>query len=231
MAQGGHRYGGPRTLAPLLRDRIITALRGGGGWVRPVLLRRALAALLVLLAVALALRPQPATATVLVAVHDLTPGRTLTADDVRTRAVPAGLIPDGAAVQPSQVEGRVLAGAVRRGEPITDARLLGPELTRLLSPDGGSASVPVRLADPAVAALLAPGSTVDVVGAGEREHDPRVLAERATVLAVVDDTRTAGFGQAAAAVQGKLVVLLLPQQAATHVAAVSLSQALTVTLR
>lgn len=230
MGQGAHRSGGRRTLAPLLRDRIANGIRGGG-WSRPVILRRVLAAILVLLAAAVALRPQPGTATVLVAARDLVPGATLTAADVRAQSLPPGLVPDGAATDPSDVEGKVLAGAARRGEPITDVRLLGTELSHLLAPDASSATVPIRLSDPDVAELLAPGSTVDVVSVAERGGQPTVLADRATVLAVLDDRGGGGMGQSTRRQQGRLVVVLLPRNAATQVAAASLSQSLTVTLR
>jgi hypothetical protein len=129
------------------------------------------------------------------------------------------------------VDGRVLAGGARRGETITDVRLLGAELARLLAPDGGSATVPIRLSDPDVAELLAPGSRVDVVGVGERDGAAMVLAERATVLAVLDAAGSGGLGQTARGQQGRLVVVVLPRQAATQVAAASLSQSLTITLR
>ena len=217
-----------RTLAPLLRDRVASGLRGGG-WSRPAVLRRTLAAVLVLLAAALALRPQPGTATVLVAARDLAPGSTLTAADVLPRPVPAGLVPAGAITRAAELDGRVLAGAARRGEAITDVRLLGPELTRLLAPDGGSATVPIRLSDPDVAGLLAPGSAVDVVSAGDGQAT--VLAERATVLTVLEDGSQGGLGQPAHGQHGRLVVVVLPRQTATQVAAASLSQSLTVTLR
>jgi pilus assembly protein CpaB len=231
MGRGGHRSTGPRTLTPLLRDRLAISLRGGG-WLRPVALRRLLAVVLVLLAVALALRPGPDTATVLVATRDLVPGSTLTPADVEARPMPAGLIPAGAMTDVSTVDGRVLAGGARHGELITDVRLLGVELSRLLASDGDFATVPVRLSDPDIAELLAPGSTVDVVSVGERSSRPTVLAERATVLTVLDEAAADGLGQAAAHGQrGRLVAVILPRTTATQVAAASLSQSLTVTLR
>jgi len=232
MGRGGHRSGGPRTLAPLLRDRLAGALRGGG-WSRPVVLRRLLAGVLVLLAAALALRPQPSTATVLVAARDLVPGSTLTTADVVMRQIPADLVPHGAVATPSDVDGRVLAGGARRGETITDVRLLGAELVRLLAPDGDSATVPVRLSDPDIAELLAPGSAVDVVSIGERDAKPSVLAERATVLAVLDaaGAGSGGLVQPGRGQRGRLVVVVLPRRAATEVAAASITQSLTVTLR
>jgi pilus assembly protein CpaB len=196
------------------------------------MLRRVVAAVLVLVAAALALRPQPGLTTVLVAAHDLAPGSTLVAADVRAQQVPAELVPAGAITDVSGVDGRVLAGAARQGEPITDVRLLGAQLARLLAPDPESATVPLRLSDPEVAGLLAPGSAVDVVGVSEHEHEPTVLAERAMVLAVVEDAAAASVGRGLAANQrGRLVVVTLPRRAATQVAAASLSQSITVPLR
>lgn len=229
MGRGGHRRTGPRTLAPLLRERLAGAARGGG-WSRPIVLRRLVAGALVLLAVAIAVRPGPGTTTVLVAAHDLAPGSTLTEDDVTTRELPQRAVPDGAMTDPAAVAGRLLAGAARAGEPITDVRLTGAELMALQAPDGDAATVPVRLSDPGVAELLHPGSTVDVVSGGEREAGPVVLAERATVVTVLDEEAT-GVGLAGGAQRGRLVVVLLPRDAATRVAAASLTQPLAVTLR
>jgi pilus assembly protein CpaB len=229
MGRGGHRRAGPRTLAPLLRDRIITTVRGGG-WSRPIVLRRAVAGLLVTLAAVLALRPEPGTVTVLVAAHDLAPGRTLTEADVSPLAMPAGVVPMGAITAAGELTGRVLASAARAGEPITDVRLAGPELTALQAPGVDAATVPVRLSDPGIAELLHPGSTVDVVSVGDRDAAPTVLAERATVVTVLDEPRQT-LGNAGRSQRGRLVVVVLPRHAATGVAAASLSQPLTITLR
>jgi len=123
-----------------------------------------------------------------------------------------------------------LASAARAGEPITDVRLAGPELVALQAPNGDTATVPVRLSDPDVAELLHPGFKVDVVSVGERNAEPTVLAEQATVVTVLEEQRST-FGQPGRSRQGRLVVVVLPRQAATRVAAASLSQPLTVTLR
>jgi pilus assembly protein CpaB len=125
--------------------------------------------------------------------------------------MPAGLAPDGAITRASDVDGRVLASALRRGEPITDVALLGDELARLVARDASadSATVPVRLSDPDVAGLLAAGSTVDVIGLGERGSEPSVLAERATVLAVLENTAAGGLA-AARDQRGRLIVVMLP---------------------
>lgn len=217
--------GNPRTLAPLLRERWDLLWRGSG-FGRTLLLRRATAAVLVGLATVLALTPgRESPVAVVVAARDLAPGTVLDATEVTQRELPAQVVPDGAARTPGAVLGRTLAAPVRRGEPLTDVRLAGPDLARTVSTDPGAVSVPLRLADPDVAALLHPGSAVDVVTVGERQDEPVVLARGARVLAVLDaGTRTG-------ARDGKLVLVALDAVAATRVAAASISQTLTVTVR
>ena len=230
MGRGGHRSTGPRTLAPLLRERVGLAARGRS-WSRPLLLRRFVAASLMVLAAALALRPAPDTVPVLVASHDIAPGSTLSETDVAVWRLPAAAAPDGAITDRGALAGRVMAAGARTGEPFTDVSLTGPELVALQSSAAGvtdAATVPVRLADPDVAALLAPGATVDVVSAGERDAEPTVLAERATVVTVLDEATGGPLDRSR---RGRLVVVLLSRDAATRVAAASLSQPLTVTLR
>ncbi|MEO7195527.1 MAG: SAF domain-containing protein [Pseudonocardiaceae bacterium] len=219
-------HSGPRTLAPLLRERCDGLLRGSG-FGRTLVLRRAAAAVLVGLAAVLALasgREPAAGDTVVVAARDLTPGTVLGANEVTLRALPAPLVPDGATRSPTAVLGRTLAAPVRRGEPLTDVRLTGSELIRTVTTNPDAVSVPLRLADPDVAVLLHPGATVDVVTVGERRDEPVVLARGARVLAVLETgTRT---GQR----DGKLVLVALDPVSATRVAAASISQTLTVTV-
>lgn len=216
---------GPEGLAAGVRDRIAAAVRAPG-WRRTLLLRRLLAAALVVLAAVLALRPGPGPAeqaSVVVAARDLAPGTTVRPADVALRQLPRGSTADGTATAVAQVAGRVLAGAARAGEPITDVRLAGPELAELTTGRPDAASVPIRLADPDVAALLRPGSRVDVITSGARRDEPVVLAAGATVLAVVAaDDRSR---------QGRLVVVALPPDAARRVAGASLGQPITLTLR
>ncbi|MBJ7452961.1 MAG: SAF domain-containing protein, partial [Blastococcus sp.] len=106
------------------------------------LFRRAGAALLALIALVLALRPgaaaeaaAPPLQAVVVAAHSLEAGRALEAGDLAVGRYPPDTAPAGVVAQPDLLVGRVLAGAVRAGEPLTDARLVGPGLTSLL-PDG-----------------------------------------------------------------------------------------------
>lgn len=220
----GHH--GPPTLAPLLRERCEALIRGSG-FGRTLVLRRGGAALLAGLAAVLALTPGRGPSpdnTVVVAARDLNPGTVLEASEVTLRALPAQAVPDGSARTPTAVLGRTLAAPVRRGEPLTDVRLAGPELARTVTTNPDSVSVPLRLADPGVAALLHPGAAVDVVSVGHRPDEPVVLARGARVLAVLEaDTRTEQR-------TGRLVLVALDPVAATRVAAASLSRTLTVTV-
>jgi Flp pilus assembly protein CpaB len=104
----------------------------------------------------------PAGVPVLVAAADLAAGARLTAADVRAVPIPDDLVPAGALRPSAGVLGRIVAGPMRRGEPLTDARLLGRGLATGLSPPE-SVAVPVRLADGQTAALVRPGDRIDVL--------------------------------------------------------------------
>lgn len=206
-------------LAPLLRERL-GAVLPGPGWRRIHRLRMAGAAVLATLALVLALVP-PSDGTgvpLVVTVADLAAGATVHASDLAVRDWPADLVPAGAVHEVAVAQGRVLVGAARAGEPLTDVRLVGA------GPAAGSdgAAVPVRLADAGVAALLVPGSRVDVVTVGARTDQPVVLAADAIVLAVLAPDTGA---------RGRLVMVAMPRDTATRVAAASLSEQVAITLR
>jgi Flp pilus assembly protein CpaB len=178
---------------------------------------------LVGLAALLALnRGSSADGAMVVAARDLAPGTVVGSGEVTLRELPPQVMPDGAARSPAVVVGRTLAAPVRRGEPLTDVRLTGSELIRAVSPDPEMVSVPVRLADPGVAAVLHPGVTVDVVTISEPQGEPVVLARGARVLAVLESGARPGDRD------GRLVLVALDPVAATRVAATSISQNLTV---
>jgi hypothetical protein len=82
--------------------------------------------------------------------------------------------------------------------------------------------VPVRLADAGAAALLVPGSTVDVVTVGGDSGEPLVLATAAAVLAVLPADSPSS---------GRLVLVAMPSGIAARVAAASLTEQVAVTLR
>ncbi|WP_346621671.1 Flp pilus assembly protein CpaB [Blastococcus montanus] len=197
----------------------------------PLLLaRRATAAALLALAVALALRPAPApadgqpaaTSPVVVAAADLPAGTTLTAEHLVVVPLPRAAVPAGVVDAPHLLRHRVLAGAVRRGEPLSDARLVGPGLTSAL-PDGQVAA-PVRLADLAVARLVRAGDRVDVLATGTGTGTAERVAAGALVLAAPgqdggDDAPGAG-----------LLLLAVDAGTAARLAAASAGATLTVSL-
>jgi Flp pilus assembly protein CpaB len=121
----------------------------------------------------LALRPEPPpTVRILAATRDLPGGTTLRDRDLRMVALPPGAVPDG--VLRGRGVGHVLAGPIRRGEPITDARLTTGGLLRGHPP--GTVATPIRVADPGTARLLRPGDLVDVL---TRPTDDALTSARA----------------------------------------------------
>ncbi|WP_410669569.1 SAF domain-containing protein [Amycolatopsis sp. cmx-4-68] len=187
---------------------------------RTRLIRRWLAAGLLLAGVLLLAHPASARgAPTVLAAHDLPSGATLHAADVRLADLPGDARPAGALSTLEAAHGRLLAGAVRAGEPLTDVRLA----TVPSRGDPGTATVPVRLADAAIAELLGPGVRVDVVAAPEPGAPASVLASGATVV-------TVGH-QEPSTPKGPLVLLRLTEATATRVAAISLERPVTVTLR
>jgi Flp pilus assembly protein CpaB len=151
--------------------------------------RRAAAVLLTVTALVLALRPAPEparapasdVAPVVVSATDLLPGTVLGAGDLAVTHLPTASVPAGAVPDPEMLLGRVLAGGVRAGEPLTDARLVGAGLTALL-PEGQVAS-PVRLSDLAVTALVRTGDRVNVLATPPDAASAELVAEAALVLA------------------------------------------------
>jgi Flp pilus assembly protein CpaB len=136
--------------------------------------------------------PGPALRAVLAAARDLPSGAALTAGDVAAVRLPPDAVPAGVLAPGVPIEGLQLAGPMRRGELLTDVRILGAQLLDALAsgpggpdgPDGPSVpgaaarpsgdlvATPVRLADPGVAALLHAGQIVDVLAAAPQQLDP-----------------------------------------------------------
>ncbi|RCW43698.1 Flp pilus assembly protein CpaB [Halopolyspora algeriensis] len=220
-----------RRLNATLRDRLRELLHSRHG-VRMLFLRRVTAVALILIAGVTVLRPHPGSArtevSILVAAEDLAAGTELTPEDVRTRTVPKELVPTGALSDTDAVRGRMLAAATRRGEFLTDVRLVGEASTRITTGHDDHAAVAIRPADPAVAGLIHPGREVDVIAAA-RSGQPDILAERAPVL-VVHSAADEPAGTRPGA-RGQVIVVGLPQDRAAAVASAALTKAVTVTLR
>jgi pilus assembly protein CpaB len=192
--------------------------------------RRTAAVLLAATALFLALRPAavPATARpptavpVAVAAADLPAGSVLSPPDVAIVRFPPDVVPRGVQPEAQPLIGRVLAGAVRAGEPLTDARLVGAGLTALLPAD--LVAAPVRLADLAVAALVRAGDRVDVLAAFPDGEQAELVAAGALVLAA--PRPTAADPDPAAG----LLVLAVDPATAARLAAAATTATLTLSL-
>ncbi len=199
----------PAGLAPRWPDRLATvaANRRRGGR-RGRMLRRAVAALLLIGAgvIAVADRQGPAAGIrVVAAARDLPAGASVTSSDLITVALPT--VPDGALISTPQVIGRLLSSPVRKGEVLTDVRLVshaGPD------PGPGRVAVPVRPADPATVDLLSPGVHVAVLVVGD-DGQVAVLASDAVVLAIPPPSKSEPAK--------RLVVLAVPSAAADRITA------------
>ncbi|MCH9728470.1 MAG: flagellar biosynthesis protein FlgA [Actinomycetia bacterium] len=208
------------------RDRLARIMRPD--WSRTVAARRALAGALVVLAAVAAWRDDPRAdhTNIVVATRDLSPGIELTLDDVRLETHAESTIPEGSHVNIDSVVGATLAGPARRGEVLTDVRLLGPRLAESAAgPD--ARIVPLPLVDAALVSLVRPGDIVDIVAAPASADAPesaRLIATDAVVVLVsAKDKRPASGG-------GRIVLVALPAAAANTVAGAALVQSVTLTL-
>jgi pilus assembly protein CpaB len=200
------------------------------------LLRQVVAGLLAVLALVLALRPAPAAPViapaaevdVVVAARDLPAGTTLAADDVVLTTFPEAAAPDGAATDAGRLTGEVLAGPVRRGEPVTDVRVVGPGLWAQVP--AGQVAAPVRLADLAVATLLHPGDRVDVLATAADAAAAEVVARAALVVSTPTGADPDAPDPAVVAGEAGLLFLAVSAETAARLAGAATNSTLTVTL-
>lgn len=212
------------SLNPTLLERISRTLRPD--FTRTARARRLAAGLLVVLAGVAALRPdaRDVQREVAIAARDLSPGTPLTADDVRMENRSAATLPDGAHTDLAII-GSTLAGPARRGEVLTDARVLGPRLAGL-SAGRDARVVPLHLADAAVLDLIRTGDVVDILGAPSADANarPRVIATNAVVVLVSATAKTIGSSN------DRVVLVALPASAAHALAGATLVQTVTLTI-
>jgi Flp pilus assembly protein CpaB len=137
----------------------------------------------------------------------------LDAHDLVTVRLPDGTAPERLA-SPADAVGRTVAAPLRRGEPVTDVRLVGGSLL-----DGypGMVAVPVRIPDAGAAALLEVGDRVDLLATDPSGSAPAsVVAPGVQVIAMpAADDGTSGVG----AVTGRLIVVATSPSVAGEVAA------------
>ncbi|MDP9394239.1 MAG: Flp pilus assembly protein CpaB [Actinomycetota bacterium] len=212
--------------------------------------RRIVAAVLAAGAVAVGLPvlapDPPATTRLVVAARDLRAGATVDDADLLVAQVPPDTVPDGASHDPEALRGRVLAAPVRRGEPVTDVRVVGGSL--LEGYGEGLVAAPVRIADAGAAALLHTGDVVDVMAAAEvgearatdveagtdappNRYDARVVAERVRVVVAPSTGDDGALLGDAAFGEGALVVLATTPATAAALARSAVTARLSVVIR
>ncbi|BBZ30184.1 flagellar basal body P-ring biosynthesis protein [Mycolicibacterium madagascariense] len=201
-------------------------------WTRTAAARRTTAGALVVLAAVVALRPDPSAGhvDVVVAARDLAPGHALAATDLNLESRSATTVPDGAQADVGRLIGATLTGPARRGEVVTDVRVLSSRLADATAgPD--ARIVPIHPADAALLDLVRPGDVVDVLTVSDPEAGgpahvgdggrPRVVATGAVVVLV--------SAKAKDVARDGVVLVALPAAQANDVAGASLSQEITLT--
>lgn len=192
--------------------------------------RRPLAALCAAVAVAAALRvnapPPPPTILVLTAARDVAAGVVLRSSDLTRSAydpdsVPAGVLSRDAAV------GRTTSGPLRRGEPVTDVRVV---TSALLAGYPGLVAVPVRVGDAGAVDLLRVGDRVDLLAADPQGGTAAESVGRDVPVLAIPSAGAEDSGLATGPTTGALVVLGLPDETARRVAQASVTAFLSVVL-
>lgn len=201
-------------------------------WTHTVLARRVAAGGLVVLAGIATVRSNPDRdcAEVVVAARDLRPGAALTPDDVRLEKRLTTTVPDGSPAELTAVVGSTLASPTRRGEVLTDVRLLGSRLAESTA-GPGARIVPLHLADGALIDLVRVGDVVDVLAAPATDSPatgtPAVTKVVATDAIVV---LVSAKQKVSAADSDRVVLVALPARVANTVAGSTLGQTVTLTL-
>ncbi|WP_329002975.1 hypothetical protein OHA18_07140 [Kribbella sp. NBC_00709] len=199
------------TIPSLLRD-----LRRAARWHRRLLAGVAAAAAVYFGLLALSPSPPP-TVAVLAAARDLTGGAVPTRDDLRTVDLPPGAVPAGALRPGADLTAHILSGPVRAGEPLTDARFLGPPAV-----PSGSLAYPFRVDDADISALLRVGDHLNLYAATSTSADAASLLARSVRVLALPAARSAA--------DGALIVVATTPEIATRLAQASANSRITVAL-
>ena len=95
----------------------------------------------------------------LVATNEIASGSVIGVRDVELRNLPIHLVADGSFHSTTDAVGEIAVGAIRRGEVITDARVVAPALLS----ESGKVAIAITLNDSANAQLVHAGDHVDVL--------------------------------------------------------------------
>lgn len=166
---------------------------------------------------------------VVVAAHDLTPGVALTPDDLRIEKRSATTVPDGSQANLDAMVGATLASPTRRGEILTDVRVLGSRLAESTA-GPGARIVPLHLADSALIDLVRVGDVVDVLAAPATDAPTGTAAVTKVVATDAVVVLVSAKQKVQAADSDRVVLVALPARVANTVAGSALGQAVTLTL-
>lgn len=179
----------------------------------------------------------PETVQLLVADRDLSGGSELAEDDLRQIAVPPEAVPDGAVRPGDSLSDQVLASPLRAGEPLTNVRLVRPDLAASYGDD--LVAAPTRIFDQDATHVLRVGDRVDVLAtsttianADVSDFDEAVSEEATTTIArdvpvvAIPPAEATGVGA-----EGALVVLAVSPDIAEELAHYHVSARLSIVLR
>ncbi len=132
------------------------------------------------------------TGSVLVVAAPIPANSKVTPEQVMVESRPSSFIPQGAAVAPDDVVGRVSKAELFPGEAVIDAKFypLGQEAAMVLPVPPGKRAVTVAVDEVVgVAGFVQPGSFVDVVGTLDIDNRPvsKVMLQMIQVLAIAQD--------------------------------------------
>jgi Flp pilus assembly protein CpaB len=166
---------------------------------------------------------------VVVAARDLPPGIALTLDDVRIEKRLITTVPDGSQENLGALVGATLASPTRRGEVLTDVRVLGTRLAESTA-GPGARIVPLHLADSALIDLVRVGDVVDVLAAPPTDAPTGTAAVTKVVATDAVVVLVSAKQKVQAADSDRVVLVALPARVANTVAGSALGQAVTLTL-
>jgi pilus assembly protein CpaB len=153
----------------------------------------------------------PPTIRVVRATSQLAAGSVVSAQDVAVSDVAEDAVPNGALVDPAAVINRRVLGPVAEGQVLTQLHVFG----RQADVYPGHVVAPLRIPDPEVAALLEPGSRIDVIAADPDGGTAKVVANDVKVL-TIPPPRSAEADRTPA--DGALILVEVDERTATVLA-------------
>ena len=113
--------------------------------------------------------------------HDIASGTVLDGNDVRRATLPEAVVPAHSTQRVDDVVGRTVAGPMRRGEVVTDRRVVRAD--RMSGFPAGTVLATLRLADADALSSLGVGDRVDVVAVDpEGGADTEVVARGVEIV-------------------------------------------------